>query len=128
MSTAARIFEMVLRICGSGALILGLAFWLGYGRSWTQLHIRLGLAIVATLWMLAAMAWRTGAPAGLVAFAAAWGGLTWYLGVTQRQLLPGSLHWIVAVAHLLVGVTAMGLGGRLARQVGSRSVRSDVGV
>jgi hypothetical protein len=119
MNTAARFFEIIIRICGGGALILGLAFWLGYGRSFTQLHIRLGMAVVLSLWVLAGIAWKTGERASLVAFAAGWGALTWVLGVTQPQLWPGSLHWVVAVVHLLFGMIAIAVGSRLASAVGS---------
>jgi hypothetical protein len=124
MNTAARFFKIIIHGCGGGALILGLAFWLGYGRSFTQLHIRLGIAVVVSLWVLAGIAWRTGERTSLVAFAAGWGALTWVLGVTQRQLLPGSLHWVVAVVHLLFGVIAIAVGSRLASAVGSRSIQS----
>jgi hypothetical protein len=34
--------------------------------------------------------------------------------MTQAAILPGDLHWIVRLAHLLVGLVAMGLGERLA--------------
>ena len=119
MITAARFFKILISLCGAGALLLGLAFWLGYGRSFTQLHIRLGIAVVVLLWVLAGIAWSRGARVGLVAFAVGWGALTWVLGITQRQLLPGSLHWVVAVIHLLVGVIAIAVGSRLASAVES---------
>jgi hypothetical protein len=34
--------------------------------------------------------------------------------MTQQGLLPGSLHWIVRVAHLVIGLAAMPLAERLA--------------
>ena len=121
MQMTARFLEALLRLCGTAALILGLAFWLGYGRSFTLLHIRLGIAVVVILWVLAGLAWRAGARLGLVAFAVGWGVLVWQLGVNQGQLLPGAFHWVVAVAHLLVGMIAIGLGERLARASKTRS-------
>ncbi len=124
MHTAAQFLKILIRVCGGGALLLGLAFWLGYGRSFTHLHMGLGLALVVSLWVLAAVAWRNGVRTSMVAFAAVWGALTWVLGVTQGQLLSGSLHWVVAVVHLVLGVIAIAVGSTLASAVGSRSIQS----
>jgi hypothetical protein len=121
MKPAARFLNVLIRICGGGAFALGIAFWLGYSRSFTRLHIWLGIAVVLSLWILAGIAWRSGTHRGVVAFAAVWGALTWILGLTQARLLPGSFHWVVAVLHLIVGLTAIVLGGRLARTVGARA-------
>ncbi len=40
--------------------------------------------------------------------------------MTQAELLPGDLQWLVQVAHLLVGLVAMGLAERLARGAQAR--------
>ena len=98
-------------------MVLGLAFWMGYARSFSRMHIWLGIAVVLSLWILAGIAWWNGARRGVVAFAVVWGALTWILGFTQARLLPGSFHGLVAVLHLMVGLTAIALGGRLARTV-----------
>jgi hypothetical protein len=124
MKPAARFFKVLIRICGGGDLVLGVAFWLCNTRSFIRLHIGLGIAVVVSLWILAGIAWRNGARGGVVAFAAVWGALTWILGFTQARLLPGSSHWLVAVLHLIVGLAAIALGGRLARTVGARSIQS----
>lgn len=123
MNAFAQSMNFLLRLCGGGALILGLAFWSGHYRYLTRLHIGLGMAVVISLWILAGIAWKHGARTSLVLFAAGWGALTWIVGVTQYQLLPGSLHWIVAVAHLLLGMVSIGLGGQLARTVEARPLR-----
>ena len=121
MHKTARLLVGLLRLCGSAALLLGLAFWLGYGRSLTWLHIRLGTAVVLLLLVIAGLAWRA-AGVRLVALAVGWGILVWFLGMRQGQILPGSFHWVVEVAHLVVGVGAIALGERLAATV---KVRSD---
>ena len=121
MNLATRFFKNLTLLCGGSALILGLAFWLGHGRAFTQLHMRLGMAVVLSLWALAGIAWRVGVPGSIVAFAAGWGALAWVLGFTQQRWLPGSLHWLVAVVHLLVGLIAIAVGSRLAAAVASRS-------
>jgi hypothetical protein len=64
---------------------------------------------------------RTGIT-GLVLFAAAWGLFSGVLGVRQSQILLGSFHWVVEVAHLAVGVMAIAVGGQLARAVGHRRI------
>ena len=120
MHTTARLLEGLLRLCGSAALLLGLAFWLGYGRSLTQLHIRLGTTVVVLLWVIAGLAWRAKAGVRLVALAVGWGFLVWFLGMRQGRLLPGSFHWVVEVAHLVVGMIAIALGERLAATVKAR--------
>jgi hypothetical protein len=120
MNTPARLFNVLIRVCGAGALALGLAFWLGYATSLTQLHIGFGIGLVVSLWALAVIAWRNTARSGLVAFAAAWGLVTWIFGVTQIRILPGPFHWIVQVVHLAVAVVAIALGDRLAKAVPER--------
>jgi hypothetical protein len=120
MHKTVRLLVVLLRLCGLAALLLGLAFWLGYGRSLTPWHIRLGTAVVVLLWVMAGLGWKAGARLGLVALAVGWGVLTWQLGLRQGRLLPGSFHWVVEIGHLLVGVVAMGLGDRLAATVKER--------
>ena len=109
-----RILNTVIRLCGAGALILGVACWLGYAPGPAQLRIGLGIALVLFLWALAWIAWRRTARNGLVTFAAVWGLASWVLGLTQHQILPGSLHWVVQVTHLAVGGLSIALGSLLA--------------
>jgi hypothetical protein len=122
MNTPARVLNILIRVCGGGALALGLAFWLGYAKSLIQLHMAFGIALVVFLWALAGLAWMNTARTGLVLFAAAWGLFSGVLGVRQSQILPGSFHWVVEVAHLAVGVMAIAVGGQLARAVGHRRI------
>jgi hypothetical protein len=119
VDTLARLLNILIRLCGTGALALGLALWLGYASSLTQLHIGFGIGLVASLWVLAGIAWRNTARGGLVAFAGAWGLVSWILGVTQLDILPGSFHWVVEVAHLATGGIAIAVGGQLASAVAS---------
>jgi hypothetical protein len=114
MITVTQFFKILIRVCGGAALALGLAFWVGYAWSFTRLHMDLGMAVVVSLWLLAGIGWRNGAHPAFVAFAAAWGVLTWFVGFNQLGLLPGSMHWVIAVVHLFLGVTSVALGSRLA--------------
>jgi hypothetical protein len=118
-----RILNVLVRLSGTGALLLGVGFWLGYAFNLIQLHIGLGIALVVLLWTLAWVTWRRTARIGLVAFAAVWGVVSWVLGVTQNQILPGSLHWVVQMAHLAVGGICIALGNLLA----ASAVRGPVG-
>src|SRR5215831_7473245 len=120
----ARILNIMIRLCGTGALLLGVAFWLGFARGLTQLHIGLGIGLVVSLWALAWIVWMNTKRNSLVAFAALWGGVSWLLGTAQSQILPGSLHWVVQVTHLVVGGTAIAIGNLLVSAVRARRVAS----
>ena len=117
METSARVLNILIRICGGAALALGVAFWLGYARALTVLHIRFGIVVVLSLWVLAAIAWWKTTRHSLALFTTAWALATLVFGMMQAQLLPGPLHWIVKVAHLGVGVVALGLGAQLATAI-----------
>jgi hypothetical protein len=114
MKTAITISQWTIRITGLIAILLGLAFWTNNGLSLVPVHMLVGLILVITLWVLAALAARTGVSMGLVALAAGWGLIVPILGVMQSQFLPGGAHWVIEVTHLLVGLVAIGLGNRLA--------------
>jgi hypothetical protein len=46
-------------------------------------------------------------------FALLWGVIVVAVGVTQQQLLPGDLHWIVQLLHLAIGLAAMPIAALL---------------
>lgn len=127
MNTSARLLDIALRILGAGALALGLAFWLGYGRAFTRLHLALGIGMILCLWLLAGIAWTRTAQKGFVAFAVVWGVAVWILGMTQGRILIGPYHWLVEVAHLAVGAIAMGAGGQLAAAIAKGSAATTHG-
>lgn len=56
-----------------------------------------------------------------------WGLIVPILGITQFQLLPGSLHWIIQTFHLLVGLIAIALANILARQIAQASAMRQSG-
>src|SRR5262245_32594881 len=112
--------NILVRLCGTGALGLGVAFWLGYARFLTRLHMTLGIGLVLSLWALAAIALKSRTRGGLIAFASVWGLVTWVFGMKQGQILTGPPHGIVEVAHLAVGIIAIALASRLAKAVTAR--------
>ncbi|MEW6683809.1 MAG: hypothetical protein AB1451_12950 [Nitrospirota bacterium] len=96
---------------------LGVTFWIGHALQLAPLHMFLGGLLVLSLWALALLSFRQGARRGLGAFAVVWGFIVPWLGMTQVQILPGEHHWVVRVAHLLVGVVALALAERLAKDM-----------
>ena len=117
--TATKALDHLARIAGVLALFLGLALWGGRLYGLINLHMALGVAVVLGLWGLAALALRRGDPPGFAIVAAIWGLATLALGPTQVRLLPGDLHWLVQVAHLLLGLGAIALAAALARSLRS---------
>ncbi len=116
MKTAVSILLWTIRITGVIQIVLGMAFWTNNLYSLLPVHMLVGVILVVALWVLAGLAARMGASLGLVALAVVWGLIVPILGIMQTQLLPGSAHWVIEVVHLLVGLIAIGLGDRLARE------------
>ncbi|HEY7346934.1 MAG TPA: hypothetical protein VH599_01350 [Ktedonobacterales bacterium] len=115
-----RISLMVLRLCVTLAVILGILFWLNIlspGGTILQVHQLLGILVVITLWIIGVMLLtRGGSNIGIAVGALVWGGLVLYVGTQQETLLPGSSHWIIEVVHLLLGLGAGGVGETCARR------------
>lgn len=116
----------LLRILGIAQLILGLLFWTGRAYNLLQVHMTIGVALVITLVTLALLAARAGVSPGMVILAILWAALVPLLGFNQARILPGDLHIVVQVAHLLVGLVAIGLGEGLADRIGR--VEGDKGI
>ena len=74
----------------------------------------LGIVLVLALWAVAVLALQAGVRPVLPAIAIAWGVLMAAFGMTQAQLLSDdSLHVVIQVAHLVVGLVAIGLAEAL---------------
>jgi hypothetical protein len=120
MKTTATIIQQMVRLAGVLQIALGLLFWAGYALDFLGLHMLLGMLIVLLLWALAGMAaWARVVP-GLVVLAVAWGLGTPIFGMTQARILPGAAHWLIQLAHLLVGLAALALAETLARRLRER--------
>jgi len=119
MQAILTISHMLVRISGVLLLILGLLIWTEGMRFLIQPHTLLGLVLVLSMWVLAAVSTRAGIPIGLAAGVAVTGLIVLVLGMTQGILLQGSLHWVIQVLHLLIGMGAVAGGevidGRLRR-------------
>jgi hypothetical protein len=112
--------QMGIRALGVVQLVLGIIFWTGNALGLVDLHQLIGILLVLGLWTQAAMAHRAGVPGGLVAGAAVWGLLVPIVGLTQRDLFPGSAHWVIQVVHLLLGLGLLGFAENLAQRAKAR--------
>ena len=112
--------QMGFRVVGVIQLALGLAFWTGNALGLVDLHQLLGILLVLVLWVMAVLAYRAGVPAGMVAAAVVYGLIVPIVGLTQRELLPGSAHWVIQVIHLLLGIGMIGLAENLATRAKAR--------
>jgi hypothetical protein len=104
--------QMAIRVVGVVQLVLGILFWTGNALGLVDLHQLLGILLVLGLWTMAALAHRAGVPASLAA--ALWGLIVPIVGLTQRELVPGSAHWVIQVIHLLLGIGLIALAENLA--------------
>jgi len=117
MRTTAAISLWIVRIAGTIQLVLGILFWTGHAYSYLPLHIVSGIVIVLTLWTVAVLALVARTSRRLAMFGLAWGLALPALGLTQATVLAGSLHWIIRVVHLLMGLAAMGVAGALGQAI-----------
>ncbi len=110
-----RITVNVLRIAALLALILGIIFWTSDTRGvLVPIHMLLGILVTLALLILGGVMTTVKGGMGLGIGAIVLGLLVVIVGLTQTQLIPGSLHWIIQVIHLLIGLTAIGMGEMVA--------------
>ncbi len=120
-----RITVMILRIAALITLILGLIFWTSnVANNLVPVHMLLGLIVTLALLILGGVMMTVKGGLGLGIAAIVLGLIVPILGLTQTQLLVGSLHWIIQVVHLLIGLMAIGMGemiaGRYRRTVAAK--------
>ena len=125
MKATANILRILVSAIGAIMIVLGILFWTGNALTLVTLHMLLGVTLVLLLWVIAIMAMVARANTVLALVGLVWGLIVPILGVTQFQLLPGSLHWMIQALHLLVGLFAIALANILARQIieGGRVIR-----
>jgi hypothetical protein len=106
-----RIASIVLRVCGTLAVILGILFWSGNALNLIPIHMLLGLLVVLSLWIVGiGQAFSSGGSWPLASGALLLGLLVIVVGMTQSSLLVGPFHWVIQVVHLLLGILAVGIG------------------
>ena len=106
-----RIASIVLRACGALAVVLGLLFWSGNALNLLPIHMLSGFLVVLSLWVAGVgQAFTRGGSWPLAAAAVLLGLLVIVVGMRQSSMLVGSLHWVIQVVHLLLGILAIGVG------------------
>ena len=104
---------MFMRIAALVQVIVGIGLWTGHLYSLVDVHRTVGVLFVVALWGIAAIALVQRRATGLAAFAVMWGVVVAALGFTQQLLVPGDLHWIVRVAHVVIALASMPIAERL---------------
>jgi hypothetical protein len=111
------VLQMLARLLGVTQILIGFAIWLGWAPKAVVLHTALGSLFVLVVWIIGTIALFALSKRGVALFTLLWGALVLWLGMAQTTLLPGGLHWSVRLAHLLVGLAAMGLAESLGKAV-----------
>lgn len=114
--TATRLILMLLRIGAGVQVVLGIGFWTGHWVTLVDLHRTVGIVFVILLWTIGMLALVRRSNALLALLAMAWSLVIAGVGFAQQSILPGDAHWIVRVAHLVIGLAAMPMAERLARR------------
>ena len=110
------IASWVLRLGVLAALILGILFWVGSAPdSLIPVHELIGIIVVLSLWVIGlTQGFYKGGSFSLAVVTFIVGLALAIVGLYQQQWLTGSTHWIIQVIHLLLGLTAVGLGEMIA--------------
>ena len=112
-----RIALMVLRIAVLVNLLLGILFWINTidpdaNPVVKWVHIILGIAAVISLFTNGILQGIRGGSLGLALATFVLGFLLTFVGLFQQNWLTASNqpHWIIQVIHLVLGLSAIGLG------------------
>ena len=102
---------MVLRLAVLVALAMGIIFWTGNLENLQLVHMLIGFIVVLSLWVIGlAQGFIKGGSFGLAVATFVLGLVLAIVGLYQKNWLPGSAHWVIRVIHLLLGLSAIGLG------------------
>jgi hypothetical protein len=125
---AVRFFSLLARAALMITLALGLLYWIAQLQRWRGLLIllaRIGFPAIHELFgaigalsllLLGGIALWTRGSKLLGAAGVIYALLFPIFGMTQTFVLTGSLHWMIQVAHLLVGLGAMALVQRIEKR------------
>ena len=124
---AINISLMVLRLAFLLAIILGILFWTGNAQNLTLIHMLLGFIVVISLWVIGlAQGFIKGGSFALAVATFVLGLIIAIVGLYQTGWLVGSSHWIIQVIHLLLGLSAIGLGEMITRRTKRRLRATEV--
>jgi hypothetical protein len=108
MQTILRLLLILGRLLGIIQIAVGLALWLGWLPRAVAFHTAAGSLLVLVLWMVALIALFALSSRAIPLIALFWGGLVLWLGMAQMTILNGNAHWTIRVAHLVIGLAAIG--------------------
>jgi hypothetical protein len=117
MRITAAISLWIVRVAGILQLVLGALFWTGHAYTYLPVHIVSGVAIVLTLWIVAVLALIVRTHRAIAVIGLLCGLALPAFGMVQAGVLVGSMHWIIRVIHLAMGLVAMGLAGTLGQKI-----------
>jgi hypothetical protein len=103
-------FDWILRLAGSVALVLGLLIWT-FQLDVVSIHMLFGLVVALALLVISILSALTRQLRVLGIIGIVYAFILPLLGLNQETILIGSLHWIIQIVHLLVGIGALALGG-----------------
>ena len=115
MSIFIRILMWTRLLAGIGAMTLGLLHWF-FHISFIELHMLFGVLVTLTLLIAGIVAVFTKGLRAQGAIAIVFALIVPVFGITQMQILVGDFHWLIRMAHLLVGVAAVSLTERICGQ------------
>ena len=115
MSIFMRILMRTGQLAGIGAVTLGLLNWF-FHISFIEIHMLFGVLVTLALLIAGGLAIFTTRLRVLGAIAIVFALIVPVFGRTQMLILVGDFHWLIQVAHLLVGATAVILTERICRQ------------
>ena len=101
---------MVLRLAVLVALVMGIIFWTGNADNLQPIHMLIGFIVVLSLWVIGLAQGLMKGSLGLAVATFVLGLVLAIVGLYQKNWLPGSAHWVIQVIHLLLGLSAIGLG------------------
>jgi hypothetical protein len=106
------VFDWIIRLAGTVALVLGLLIWT-LQLDVVSIHMLFGLLVALSLLVISILSafTRELRVAGILGIVYAF--ILPLLGINQETLLVGSLHWLIEVLHLLVGIGALAFAGVL---------------
>ena len=110
-----RILMLTGQLAGVGAIILGLLNWF-FHISFIEIHMLFGVIVTLALLTVGLLAVFTRELRALGIVVVVFALIVPVFGINQVQILMGNFHWLIQVAHLLVGMAAVTLIERIGKQ------------
>lgn len=115
MSIFMRVLLRTGQLAGVGAITLGLLNWI-FHISFIEIHMLFGVLVTLALLTAGLVAIFTQGLRVLGVIAMIFALVVPVFGMNQMLILVGDFHWLIQVAHLLVGVAAVMLTERICKQ------------